>query len=516
MRMRGVDKRFGRVVALAGAHLEVAPGEVHAVLGENGAGKSTLLGVLGGIVRPDAGEVEVQGRAVRLRTPRDAWSAGVGLVHQHFTLVPAFTALENLALGWRAVAGEGAGGLHLPLEPVRERASTLAAETGLEVRLDAPVDTLGVGERQRVEILKVLLRDPRVLALDEPTATLAPAEVDRLLALLRHLAGGGRSVVLVAHKLDEVLSVADRVTVLRHGRTVLEAPRSEVDAPGLARVMVGESLAEVAGEETGAAVAEPPADAQAAGEVVARLDDVWLDGPRGEAALRGVTLEVRRGEIVGVAGVEGNGQRELALVLGGRERPGAGRARLPEDPAFVPQDRTREGLVGDFDLTSNLALALAREPAYRKGPFLRWQALRRRTEELLARYGVRAPSPDVPARALSGGNQQRVVVARELARPSDLVVAENPSRGLDVAGAAFVHATLRTLRDAGTVAPGVVLLSTDLDEVLALSDRVLVMVRGRLLPVPAGGRDRATVGALMLGGRSGEGPGPSVAGEARP
>jgi simple sugar transport system ATP-binding protein len=488
-RLTGIEKRFGTTLALDGADLALRPGEVHGVLGENGAGKTTLLEVLGGLLRPDAGTVEVGGRSVRMSGARDAWRLGVGMVHQHFTLVPRLSVLENLALGIRTRAR----GLGLPFDSVRRRTASLVERTGLEVDLGASVEDLGVGARQRVEILKVLLRDPEVLVLDEPTAVLAPLEVDRLLGLLRSLADDGKAVVLVAHKLDEVLGVADRVTVLRGGRTVLTASREDVDAASLTRAMVGAG-------EPGVDARRREGDEAPPGEVVARLEGVGLIRPHG-ARLDDVSLTVHRGEIVGIAGVEGNGQRELALVLAARRLPDEGRVDLPADPGFIPQDRRREGLVLDFDLAENLALGLHRDPALRAGPFLRWAALRRRAADRLRRFDVRAPGPATRARTLSGGNQQRVVVARELERSADLLVAENPTRGLDVAGTAYVRERLASLRDLEP-SPGVVLLSTDLDEVLELADRLFVMVRGRLLPVPAERRDRDGVGALMLGGES--------------
>lgn len=510
LRATDVHRSFGDVRALDGAELELERGEIHAVLGENGAGKTTLLRILAGFDAPDRGRIEMGGREVRAASPRDAWALGIGMVHQHFTLVPRLSVAENLALGR---SGEGPLGLGLPLERVRCRARELSEEVGLGVDLGAPVESLGVGARQRVEILKVLLRDPRILILDEPTAVLAPPEIERLLTILRGLAGRGRTVVLVAHKLDEVLSVADRLTVLRRGRTVLEAARSEVDAPGLARAMVGSGSEELLDEVFTAGEGEggfrPPPGPR--GPVVARLRGVEVRGERGERALAGVDLEVRRGEIVGVAGVEGNGQRELALVLAGRLAPDAGTAELPDDPGFIPQDRSREGLVADFDLADNFALALHRSPSFRRGPFLRRRRVREATGRAMERFAVRAPGPGTLARALSGGNQQRMVVARELFRTPDLLVAENPTRGLDVTAEAFVHRQLRELVDrepAGTAAgrpdpPGVVLLSTDLDEVLELAHRVLVLVRGRLREVEEGRRSREEVGELMLGGREG-------------
>jgi simple sugar transport system ATP-binding protein len=495
VRMEAVRKRFGGVVALEDAHLAVRPGEVHALLGENGAGKSTLLGVMDGMVRADAGRITVNARTVRIRTPRDAWRLGIGVVHQHFTLVPRLSVLENLALGHRSRMR----GFALPTGEYRRRAGDLMERTGLHVDLDVPVERLGVGRRQRVEILKVLLRDPRVLVLDEPTAVLAPRQVDGLLDLLGKLAREGRAVVLVAHKLDEVLRVADYVTVLRDGRTVLEAPRSHVDGRMLTEVMVGRGVEPVT-RRSGSRVGV---------EVVARLRGVGIGrgrrGTRG-VGLRNVTLEVSRGEIVGVAGVEGNGQRELARVLTGRRAVDRGVAELPSDPGFIPQDRQLEGLVGDFDLVENLALSHHRDPGYRRGPFLRWGALGRETRAAVERFGIQTSGTRARAASLSGGNQQRLVIAREMGRRPSLLVAENPTRGLDVAAEAFVHAELLELRRASPP-PGIVLISTDLDEVLRLSDRIFVMVRGELWPVPPESRSRDAVGALMLS-RSGTVPSP--------
>jgi simple sugar transport system ATP-binding protein len=520
-RLSGVTRRFGTVTALAGADLELRGGEVHGVLGANGAGKTTLLGVLGGVLRPDEGHVAIGGREVTLSTPRDAWSRGVVLVHQHFTLVPALTVLENLALGRRF--GSGA---RLDLDRVRSEALGLIERTGLAVPLEASVAEIGVGDRQRTEILKALLREPRVLVLDEPTAMLTPREIAGLFDLLRDLAAEGRAVALVAHKLDEVLAVADRITVLRDGRSVLTAVRHDTSMEDLVRAMVGGGAIDRAalgmraheGREVDLGDAREVGDARAVGDardeaparrrdpsdatttVVARLERVVALGPGGKSAVRGVDLEVHRGEVVGVAGVEGNGQHQLALVLSGRVEPHDGVAALPAGIGFIPQDRTTEGVIADFDLTENAALALQRDPGFRRGPWLRWGDLAIEAAAVRERYHVTAPGVTTRAGDLSGGNQQRVVVGRELSMATDLLVAENPTRGLDVSAAAFVHGELMRLTEAGDGAPGVVLISTDLDEVLALSHRIFAMSRGRLIPVPRARWTREGVGALMLAG----------------
>ncbi len=523
VRLEGIVKHFGPVTALAGAHLEASHGEVHAVLGENGAGKTTLMNILTGLLRPDCGRILVEGAEVQFHTPREAAAGGVGMVHQHFTLVPHMPVLENVALGVRSARH----GLGFPRVEVRERIRRLSAQTGLEVDPDAMVRDLSVGARQRVEILKLLFRDPGVLVLDEPTPVLAPQEVAELFGILRALAQEGRTVLIIAHKLDEVLEVADRVTVLRDGVTVLTADRGSVGASMLAEAMVGRPLVAVSRQAGGEA-----------GEPVARLRDVWAWGSRGDMALRGVDLLVRRGEIVGVAGVEGNGQRELALVLSGRLKADKGSVSIPARAGLIPQDRSREGVVPEFTLAENMALALHDVTDFRTGPLLRWGAIREATEGAVRRFAVRARSVQAPAGTLSGGNQQKLVVSRELTVWPDLLVAENPTRGLDVAATEFVHQELRDLRagrgsdpagparvrDEGPsgngetggassrLPPGVVLISTDLDDVLTLSDRVFVMLRGKLMEVPEELRTREGMGSLMLSGGAGsaatEDPGP--------
>jgi simple sugar transport system ATP-binding protein len=494
-RVVGVERRFGPVRALAGADLELRAGEVHGVLGANGAGKSTLFNVLGGLIRPDSGRIEVDGIEVELRSPRDAWKHGIALVHQHFTLVPALSVIENLALGVR----------DRTTRAIRVEVETIMERTGLRVPLAPAVESLGVGDRQRIEILKALLRHPEVLILDEPTAVLTPAEVHGLFALMRDLAADGRAVAIVAHKLDEVLAVADRVTVLRAGRTILTSPSSECTVDMLVHAMVGGGdidPIEVGAIERALETNTPRDQAsldrsstEVPGRRVAWLQGVTLQGEAGPG-LRGIDFEVRPGEIVGIAGVEGNGQRDLAGVLAGRSRPDAGEFHVPAEVGFVPQDRTKEGLVADFDLVENVALTLHRTPEGAPGGWMRWADMRRAAEAIRIRYDVAAPTVRVKARTLSGGNQQRVIVGRELSVANELLVVENPTRGLDIASAAFVHAELRRLAQEGVA---IVLLSTDLDEVLAMSTRVLAMAGGGLTAVPSGACTREGVGAFMLG-----------------
>jgi simple sugar transport system ATP-binding protein len=499
----GIRKSFGPVAALEDGTLSAQGGEVHALLGENGAGKTTLVEILAGMLDADGGRILLGGSKVRFRSPREAGAAGVGMVHQHFTLVPALTVLENVALGlrWDRL------GVRLPLEEVEDRLRALATETGLEVDPHAAVETLSVGARQRVEILRVLAADPTVLVLDEPTAVLAPPEVESLFRVLRRLASAGRTVILIAHKLDEVLEVGDRFTVLRDGRTVFQAERSEVTARDLAGAMIGDDR--LADASSGEEEARLPFE----GDVVAKLTGVTASNPAGGQSLRGVDLSVHRGEILGVAGVEGNGQRELARVLAGLDPPQSGEVQLPERPGWIPQDRSREGLVSDLTLSENVALALHESPDFR-GTWgrLDWPAIEAEARGLVGRFAVRTGPWGQRVGALSGGNSQKVVVGRELLRSADLLIAENPTRGLDLGATAFVHDELRRLRAGGreggiagsgesamALPPGIVLISNDLDEILALSDRVLVLLRGRLTPVPDGGRTREVVGRMMLG-----------------
>jgi general nucleoside transport system ATP-binding protein len=482
--LRGIDKRFDGVRALDGASIEVRAGRVHALLGENGAGKSTLMRIAFGMVRPDGGEMTLDAHPYRPRSPADAIGLGLGMVHQHFALVPAMTVAENVALGGR--------GRYDPRAAER-RVARIAATTGAHLDPRARVSELGIGAQQRVEILKALARDARTLVLDEPTAVLAPAEARELLAQLRRFADAGRAVVLITHKLRDALAIADDVTVLRAGRTVLAAPAAALGENDLARAMLGErSAADPSVAE--AVLADPSADPRpeagtGSGTAVVRLHGVDLADARGVVRVRGATLEVGRGEIVGVAGVDGAGQRELLRALAGRLPAHAGTVTAAASVGFVPEDRQRDALVLDFSLVENILLGGA---GTRRGR-IRWRAEHARAVSILAEHDVRASGPDAKAGTLSGGNQQKLVLARELSGRPALVVAENPTRGLDVRAAAAVHGALRAARDAGS---GVVLHSSDLDEVLALADRVLVVHAGSVRPCPA---DREAVGRAMLG-----------------
>jgi general nucleoside transport system ATP-binding protein len=481
LRLTGIHKRFGSVHALRGADFTLWPGEVHALLGENGAGKTTLMQIAAGLLRPDAGEVEV-GRSVRSGlTSRIARRLGIAMVHQHFTSIPAFTVAENVALaaGWPLAPG-----------PLRDRVRDWCDRLSLPLDPDARVERLSVGLRQRLEIVKALAVQPRILLLDEPTAVLAPSEVDELLQVVRGFTESGGAAALITHKLDEALTAADRVTVLRRGTVVLEETGAGLDRATLAEAMIGRSAAEV---WDGSPAVAPPAGAQPLIQVDSL--EVARDGGLG-IALRGASLMVGPGELVGIAAVEGNGQRELLRAVGGRLHPLRGQRRVMEPVAFIPEDRTSEGLIPEMTLIENVVLGSAPSDPWMQGGRIDWQEAGRMTAALLAEYGITAPSPSAPAAALSGGNQQRIVVARELSRRPRVVVAENPTRGLDISATATIHARLRQAAADGAA---VLFHSSDLDEVLELATRVVVMSRGVLIEPPANAT-RDAIGGLMLAG----------------
>ena len=479
--LQGIDKRFGSTQALIDASLQVRAGTVHALLGENGAGKSTLMRIAYGLEHPDAGTIRMCDTPVRLSGPADAIARGIGMVHQHFTLVPVMTVAENVALG-----GHGM----LDLSRVASQLRELATRTGLSLDADARVESLSVAAQQRVEIAKALVRDARVLVLDEPTAVLPPSESTELLRWLRAFADQGNAVVLITHKLREAMHVADDVTVLRRGRTVLAAPRAETSIASLTNAMLG------MGHPDGAAEKLPTTanrTTRPTGAAVFRAEAITVLDAQGVVRVREASFVIAAGEIVGVAGIEGSGQRELLRALAGRAPIAAGMLHRPPAVGFVPEDRHRDAVLLERSLIENVAL---RGAGARRG-VMNWRGIAARTESLARSFDVRGAGVQAPMRTLSGGNQQKLVLARELTGDDGTgaraLVVENPTRGLDVRATAEVHARLRAAREEGAA---VALYSSDIDEVLQLADRVLVLYGGVVRPAPL---DREIVGRLMLG-----------------
>jgi general nucleoside transport system ATP-binding protein len=500
--MHGITKAFPGVVANDHVDFEAAAGEVHALLGENGAGKSTLSNILTGLYRPDEGEISLWGRPVHFTSPREALDAGIFMVHQHFRLVEPFTVAENVILGEHGDRAR-AGAFVVNPRAVERRVATLGEKYGIAVDPRARIWQLSLGEQQRVEILKALYREAKILILDEPTAVLTPQEAEALFGTLRTMAAEGRTVVFISHKLHEVQAVADRVTVLRGGKTIATVDTASATPHSLAALMVGREVETVRRRE---------ADRAALGDVVLACRELWVGGDRGDAAVRGVTLDVRGGEIVAVAGVAGNGQRELAEALTGMRPPTQGEVRVEGrrlrvgDPraaiaagvAHVPEDRLGTGVAPSLSIASNVVLKAYRDADVSAGPMLRLGRIRDRAVELIRRYSVSAPSPALPARQLSGGNLQKVVLGREFhGSPRALVVA-SPTRGLDVGAIETVH---QYLLDAANDGVAVLLISEDLDEILALADRIAVMYEGEVVgEVDRAGASVEEIGLMMAGG----------------
>jgi simple sugar transport system ATP-binding protein len=497
--LRDITKRFPGVVANDGVRFEAAVGEVHALLGENGAGKSTLSNILTGLYRPDEGEILLDGRVVSFASPRDALDAGIGMVHQHFRLVPPFTVAENVMLGDHR--GEGKKFMVHPRR-VERRVADLGERYRIAVDPRARVWQLSLGEQQRVEILKALYREARVLILDEPTAVLTPQEAESLFETLRVMAAEGRTVIFISHKLQEVKAVSDRVTVLRDGRTIDTVRTASATPRSLAALMVGREVSLTARIERRVEIGEP----------VLEVVDLWAEGDRGGDSVRGIDLMVRAGEIVGIAGVAGNGQRELAetisgmrppvrgeIRVGGRKlRGGDAREAIRAGIAHVPEDRLHTGVAPSLSIGSNLALKAYRGKHLAFGPLLKLRSVRSHASELISRYDVRGGGPDLPARQLSGGNLQKVVLAREFEGSPRILVAASPTRGLDVAAIETVH---RYLREAAEGYVGVLLISEDLDEILALADRVAIIYEGAIVGErDAGSATIEEIGLLMAGG----------------
>jgi general nucleoside transport system ATP-binding protein len=472
--MRGIVKDFPGVRANDGIDFDLRAGEVHALLGENGAGKTTLANLLAGLHRPDAGVIEIRGEPVELRSPRQAIDRGIGMVHQHFKLVRRFTGAENLTLGWHSPRGL------IRRRPLEREIAKLADSYGIQVRPERPVWQLTVGEQQRVELLKNLYRGADVLVLDEPTAVLAPQEAEALFGTLRRMAAEGRGVVLITHKLDEVLAASDRVTVLRRGRHVATVSTRSTTSSELARLMIGaEPVRAVRGART------------AAGRIVFRVVGLEAEDERGVEVLRGIDLDVREGEILGLAGVAGNGQRELAEVLVGLRHARDGRVlfhereitrwptrrRLEAGIGYVPEDRLGQGIAPGLSVADNLVARSYRDESLGGRFVLSPGRARRAAEELISRFDIRGAGLDAPAATLSGGNLQKLVLARELSADPALLVASQPTRGLDVGAAETVRRLLLEQREAGR---SLLLVSEDLDELLSLSDRIAVIHAGRI------------------------------------
>ncbi|MEZ4562661.1 MAG: ABC transporter ATP-binding protein [Thermomicrobiales bacterium] len=498
--MRGITKRFGNVVANDQVDFSAAWGEVHALVGENGAGKSTLMSILAGLYRPDDGYVEIDGQPVQFRSPRDAIAHGIGMVYQHFMLVDTFSVAENV------VMGERTGGVSLQLPRVEQRLAELGETYGLEVDPRARIWQLSVGEQQRVEILRLLYLGARILVFDEPTAVLTPQEAHSLIRTLRGLAAQGFTVIFISHKLDEVLEVADQISILRRGRIVATMPAQGTDRRELARLMVGRDLAPIVEDP-----AHSPREATITGDTILSLRNVTAIGEKGVPALKQVSLEIQAGETLGVAGVAGNGQSELAEVVTGLRRTTAGAIHVAgrdvtnrpageiarAGVAHVPEDRLATGLIGSMDLSANAILREYGQPPLAQGPFLSSAAVANFTDSLIARHDVKAPGRWARLRTLSGGNQQKLLLGRELSGAPRLIVAVHPTRGVDIGATEAIHAALREQRARGAAT---LLISEDLDELLALSDRIAVMFDGAVMGiVPARGTDPEEIGLLMAG-----------------
>jgi ABC-type uncharacterized transport system ATPase subunit len=496
LELKGITKRFPGVVANDGVDFDLRKGEVHALLGENGAGKSTLMNILYGLYHPDEGEFRLNGKPLRINSPREAIDAGIGMVHQHFMLIPVMTVAENIVL-----AAEPTRGPFLDEGNAEERVRELSERFGLAVRPDAFVERISVGMQQRVEILKALYRGAEILILDEPTAVLTPQESAELFEIITSLKGEGKSIIFITHKLNEVLEIADRITVLRRGKTIDTVPREGATEEGLARLMVG--------REVILRVDKSPAQP---GHPLLVVENLVVDDERGLECVRGISFEVRAGEIVGIAGVDGNGQSELIdaitglrparsgkITVNNREVTGdSPRECLDAGVGHIPEDRQVRGLVLDFTLAENIALHDYREEPDSKHGWLFPKRLTARARNLLKEFDVRGGGPETRAGALSGGNQQKVIVAREVSRDPSVLVAAQPTRGLDVGAIEFVHRRLVEERDEGR---GILLVSFELDEILSLSDRILVLYEGNIVAEYGPDVSEEEIGLAMLGGK---------------
>jgi general nucleoside transport system ATP-binding protein len=496
LEMRGIRKEFPGIVANDDVSLDVRAGEVHALLGENGAGKSTLMNILYGLYRPDAGAVLLDGKPVSFGSAKDAIEAGIGMVHQHFMLIPVMTVAENIVLG-----NEPREGLLLDERVAARRVRDLAETFKFDVDPDARIDSITVGQQQRVEIMKALYRNASVLILDEPTAVLTPQEATALFGILRMLKGEGISIIFISHKLNEVLEIADRITVLRRGRKIETVSAAGATQESLARAMVGREVL----LRVDKAAAQP-------GDVLMSVEDLHVVDDRGIEKVKGVSFDVRAGEIVGIAGVDGNGQTELIDALTGLRKIGSGsvsvagrelsatsaRAALDAGLGHIPEDRQRRGLVLEFSIAENIALHDYAEPPDAKWGWLFPQRMIERARGLIKEFDVRGGGPLTRAGGLSGGNQQKVVAAREIARDPKVLIAAQPTRGLDVGAIEYLHKRLVAERDEGRA---ILLVSLELEEIFSLSDRILVLYEGEIVGEHTGEVSEEEIGLEMLGGR---------------
>ena len=494
LELRGITKRFGSLTANDAIDLAVGDGEIHAILGENGAGKSTLMNVVYGLLQPDEGSISVDGREIKIESPLDALAAGIGMVHQHFMLIPVFTVAENIVLGHEKTKRLGI----LDLEGARKEILRVSAEYNFEIDPDALVENLPVGLQQRVEIIRALIYDAKVLILDEPTAVLTPQETDELLRNMKKLKARGTSIVFITHKLREVKEAADKITIIRRGKVVGTASPS-ASQEELASLMVGRPVS-----------LDVDKNAAKLGGVTLAVSNLTISDHTGRSLVKNVSFEVRAGEVLAVAGVQGNGQSELAEAIVGLQEHVTGKIELEGTDitkasvrdalhagiAFVPESREEDGLISSFSIEENLILDLHDLPPYAKGPVISQSVVSTQAEKLVKEFDIRAQSAKDPASSLSGGNKQKVVLARELSRPVKLVVASQPTRGLDVGSIEFVHERIIAERDAGRA---VLLFSTELDEVSALADRIAVMYRGEFIAIVPADTSREELGLLMAG-----------------
>ena len=498
IRMQGITKRFGKVLANTGANFSLQQGEIHAIVGENGAGKSTLMKILYGLYQPDEGEIYFCDTPVHINNPRAAIQLGIGMVQQHFTLIPALTALENIVLAKEPRRLKTL----LDTTTAHRTITALAEQLGFHLDLNADVESLPIGAQQYAEILKALYHGAEVLILDEPTAVLAPQEVTGLFDCLRGLKAEGKSVILITHKLSEVMAVADTITVMRTGKSVASLPRTETDPQELSELMIGKkTFSDIIRQEQPYTPSAP----------MLHIENVTLCAKNRRSLLEGINLDVFAGEIVGIAGVEGNGQNELIEVLTGLRKSDSGTITLSNEPIMnqspaeirrkrvvhLPADRHRHGISLNDRLDENLILGNHNQPPFCQNGLLKRKAAHQFADDVITKYEIRAGDVDLPIRTLSGGNQQKVVVARELESDPELIIAAHPTRGLDINAAQFVH---QQLIDARNRSKAILLISTDLEELLSLSDRIAVMYNGRIAGIlQASETDEVQLGALMLG-----------------